>query len=233
MAGNGLKMGSFHLFRHPKWSTIIFGKTLFDPFLAHFWSQNSPFSRHFGILGGPKRATTGSKHTKNTFFGIPCGPGSFLQKVFCLHPVDLADPFWHPPLWAITCSRLQPTGPRYGGLGVGKGNFEGWKPPKVGGCGWIRCARNRVFSLIAQDMVYFWCRAVRCQCAQILGLLGAFGGRFADILWSQRALEGPSAWGSLAACVDQPLFPFIWPFSAGSRAGLGKKGLVLALNCRF
>ena len=26
---NGLKMGSFHLFRHPKWLRIIFGKTHF------------------------------------------------------------------------------------------------------------------------------------------------------------------------------------------------------------
>ena len=25
MACNGLKMGSFHLFRHPQWSRIIFG----------------------------------------------------------------------------------------------------------------------------------------------------------------------------------------------------------------
>ena len=29
MACNGLKRGSFHLFRHPKWSRIIFGKTHF------------------------------------------------------------------------------------------------------------------------------------------------------------------------------------------------------------
>ena len=29
MACNGLKMGSFHLFRHPEWSRIIFGKKHF------------------------------------------------------------------------------------------------------------------------------------------------------------------------------------------------------------
>ena len=29
MACNGLKKGSFHLFRHPKWSRIIVGKTRF------------------------------------------------------------------------------------------------------------------------------------------------------------------------------------------------------------
>ena len=64
MACHGLKMGSFHLLGHPKWSRIIFGKHIFDPFLIHFSSQNSPFSRHFGILGGPKRAPASSNRAK-------------------------------------------------------------------------------------------------------------------------------------------------------------------------
>ena len=51
--------------------------------------------------------------------GIPCGPGSFLKKVIFLHPVDLVDPFWHPPLWVTSCSLPQPTRPRYRGLSVG------------------------------------------------------------------------------------------------------------------
>ena len=37
MSCNGLKMGSFHLFRHPKWSRIIFGKTDFGPILDPFF----------------------------------------------------------------------------------------------------------------------------------------------------------------------------------------------------
>ena len=42
-----------------------------------------------------------------------------MKKVnFFLHPVDLFDPFCHPPLSATSCTLL-PTGPRYGGLGVG------------------------------------------------------------------------------------------------------------------
>ena len=94
-------------------------KHIFDPFLTLFWSRNSPFSRHFGILGGPQRATMSSERAKNTCFGIPCGRGSFLKKVIFLHLVDLVDPCWHPPLWATSCSLPQPTGPRYGGLGVG------------------------------------------------------------------------------------------------------------------
>ena len=88
-------------------------------FLTHFLSQDSPFSRHFGILGGPKRATTSSTRAKNTCFCIPCGPGSFLKKAIFMHPLDLVDPSWHPPLWATSCSLPQPTGPRDGGLGVG------------------------------------------------------------------------------------------------------------------
>ena len=96
------------------------GSFLGKHFLTHFLSQNNPFSRHFGILGGPKRATTSSKRAKNNCLGIPCGPRSFWTKgIFFLHPLDLVDPFWHPPLWATSCSLPQPTGPRYGGLGVG------------------------------------------------------------------------------------------------------------------
>ena len=68
MPQNGLKMGSFHPFVHPKWSRMSFGNCVFDPFLTHFWSQNNPFSRHFGIFGGPKWATTSSKQSKKHLF---------------------------------------------------------------------------------------------------------------------------------------------------------------------
>ena len=82
MACSGLKMGSFHLFRQPNLSRIILGKPIFDPFLTHYLSQDIPFSRHFGILAEPQRATTRSHRAKNTCFGIPCGSRSFLKKVF-------------------------------------------------------------------------------------------------------------------------------------------------------
>ena len=64
MPKNGLKMGSFHPFVHPKWSRMRFGKCVFDPFLTHFWSQDSPFSRHFGISedqNGPPQAQNSPK----------------------------------------------------------------------------------------------------------------------------------------------------------------------------
>ena len=116
----GSKRAHFTCLGSPNGLGSFLEQHIFDPFSTHFLSQNSPFSRHFVTLGGPKRATTGSKRAKNTCFGIPCGPRSFLKTViFFLHPVDLVDPFWHPPLWATSCSLPQPTGPRYGGLGVG------------------------------------------------------------------------------------------------------------------
>ena len=61
-------------------------KHLFDPFLTHRWSQNGPFSRHFGIFHGPKRATTGSKRPKNTCLSIPSGLGTTLEKIIFFAP---------------------------------------------------------------------------------------------------------------------------------------------------
>ena len=173
-AAVGSKWAHFTCLGTPNGLGSFLEKHTFDPFLV----PRSPFSRHFGTLGRPKRATTSSKCAENISFDIPCGPRSFLKKIIFLHPVDLVDPFGHPPLWATSCSLPQPTGPRYGGLGVGEGNFEGWKPPKVGGCRWIRCAKNRVLSHVAQDMVYFWFGAADG------GISGGFWGQFADILWS-------------------------------------------------
>ena len=48
MACYGLKKGSFHLFAHPKWSRIIFGK---NTFLTHFVPIFDRKTTHFqGIL---------------------------------------------------------------------------------------------------------------------------------------------------------------------------------------
>ena len=54
-------------------------KHVFDPFLTHFWSQNSPISRHFGIMHGAKRASTGSKRANTTCLSIPNSLGSLLE----------------------------------------------------------------------------------------------------------------------------------------------------------
>ena len=66
-------------------------KCVFDPFLTHCCSPNGPFSRHFGIFHGPKRATTASKRPKNTCLSIPSGLGTTLEKKFC-RPGDPGGP---------------------------------------------------------------------------------------------------------------------------------------------
>ena len=64
----------------------LFEKRVFDPFLTHCWSQNGPFSRHFGIFHGPKRATTGSKRARNACLSIPSGLGTTLEKMIFFAP---------------------------------------------------------------------------------------------------------------------------------------------------
>ena len=66
----------------PNGPRSLLEKCVFDPFLTHFWSQNGPFSRHFGIFHGPKRAPTGSKRAKNICLSIPSGLGTTLEKIF-------------------------------------------------------------------------------------------------------------------------------------------------------
>ena len=94
MACNGLKKGSFHLFVHPKWSGIIFGKT---HFLTHCWSQSI-----FKAFRDVRRAKTGhhelKARQKNLFWHSMWSRIIFGKILFFLHPVDPVDPFWHPPL---------------------------------------------------------------------------------------------------------------------------------------
>ena len=62
---DGLKMGSKHLFEHPKWFKITFGKTRFcpsfDPFLVPkgcnfkaFWEFPWAKTCHYGLKNGLK-----------------------------------------------------------------------------------------------------------------------------------------------------------------------------------
>ena len=47
MANSGIKMGTFHLYGHPKWSKIVLGKHIFH----RFWPIFGPKTAHFqGIL---------------------------------------------------------------------------------------------------------------------------------------------------------------------------------------
>ena len=73
---------------------------IFDPSLTHFWSQNSPLSRHFVTLEWPKcvAGLMGSKRGHFTCFVHPNGLGSFLKKPifdqFLTHFLSQSDPFF-------------------------------------------------------------------------------------------------------------------------------------------
>ena len=135
-------------------------KCVFDPFSTLFWSQNGPFSRHFGIFHGPKRVTTGSKRAKNTCLSTPSGLETTLEKMIFFALGTLVDPPLAPTVRGPGCPPAPLSDHWYGGLGVSLGDSEAWKPQKVGGCGWNRCPRNSGLSHVAQDTARAWYRGV-------------------------------------------------------------------------
>ena len=110
----------------PNGSGSFLEKCIFDPFLTLFGSQNDPFSRHFGIFYGPKRATTGSKPAKNGCLSIRSGLGTTLEKIIFFAPWTLVDPPLAPALRELGCPPAPPSDHWYGYLGVRLGNSEGW-----------------------------------------------------------------------------------------------------------
>ena len=121
----------------PNGPRSLLRKGFFDPFLSHFWSQNGPFSRYFGIFCGPKRATTGSKRAKNTCLSIPSGLGTTLKKNIFFGPGTPVDPPLAPTVRGLCCPPATRSDHWYEGVGVSLGESEAWKPQKVGGAGGI------------------------------------------------------------------------------------------------
>ena len=74
----------------------------------------------------------------------------------------------------------------YGGLAVRLGDFEWWKPQKVGGCGSTRCPQNSVLSHVAQDTARAWFRGVGAHYA----VFGAFWRLFGPFLGPIVELKG-------------------------------------------
>ena len=90
----------------PNGSGSLLEKHVFEPFVTHVWSQNGPFSRHFGIFHGPKRATTSSKRRKNTSLSIPSGLGTTLEKIFFSPRGPWWTHRWPPPCVGRAALRL-------------------------------------------------------------------------------------------------------------------------------
>ena len=95
-------------------------KRVFDPFLTHCWSQNGPFSRHFWIFHGPKRATTDSKRPKTACLSIPSGLGTTLEKIIFFAPGTPVDPPLAPTVRGLAGPPAAPSDHWYGGLHVGR-----------------------------------------------------------------------------------------------------------------
>ena len=182
-------------------------KRVFDPFLTHCWSQKGPFSGHFGIFHGPKRASTSSKRPKNTCLSIPSGLGTTLEKIFFFAPGTLVDPALASTVRGLAGPPAALSDHWYGGLRVPLGDCEAWKPQKVGGSGWTRCPRNSFLSHVAQDTARSWFRGAGAHCAAF----GAFRRLFGPFLGHIVELEGTKGplvtrkssrtWSGAAVCL--------------------------------
>ena len=131
-------------------------KCVFDPFLTPFWSENSPFSRLFGIYRCPKRVTTSSKRAKITCLSIPSGLGTTLKQTFFFAASTRVDPPLAPNVRGLCCPPATRSDHCHQGVGISLGDFEAWKPQKVGRCGGNRCPRNSVSSHVAQHTARSW-----------------------------------------------------------------------------
>ena len=150
-------------------------KCVFVLFSTHCWSQNGPFSRHFGIFHRPKHITTGSKPAENTCLSIRICLRTTLEKVnFFPAPGTLVDP----PLTRTVRRPGCPPAPQsdhwYGGVGGSLGDCKAWKPQKLGEGGWTTCLRNGVLSYVAQDTACPWFRGRLDTTAHIQAFFGHF-----------------------------------------------------------
>ena len=78
------------------------------------------------------------------------------------------------PVHGPGCRPAPPSEHWYGGLGVSFGDSEGWKPQKMGGCGWARCPRVLFLSHIAQDTARSWFWACWTQTVHIHTIFAIF-----------------------------------------------------------
>ena len=176
----------------PNGSGSLLKKCVFDPLLTHFWFQNGPLSRHFGIFHGPKRATTGSKRAKNTCLSIRSGLGTTLGKIIYFALGTLVDPPVAPTVRRPCCPRAVPSDHWYEGLGGSLGDCDACKRQKVGVCGWTRCPLNRILSHVAQDAARSWFRGVGAHCANFGAfwrLLGPFLGHIVQLKGTRGLLD--------------------------------------------
>ena len=82
----GSKRAHFTCLGTPNGLESFLEKHIFDPFLTLFLSHSCPCSRHFGMLGGPKRATASSKRAQNTVLAFNVVQDHlWKESSFCTH----------------------------------------------------------------------------------------------------------------------------------------------------
>ena len=202
-------------------------KSVFDPFLTHCWSQNGPFSRHFGMFHGPERVTTGANRPKNTCLSIPSGLRTTLDKMIFFAPGTLVDPPLAPAVRGPGCPPAPPGDHWYGGPGVSLGESECWKPQKVGGCGWTRCPRNRILSRAARS--WFWGDGAHCaHFGAFWRLFGPFLGHIVELKGTRGLFyraKSSRTWNVASVCLR-------WGVLAGSGGYFERKKAVFGPKLR-
>ena len=153
-------------------------------------------------------------------------------KMIFFAPGTPVDPPLAPTAHGPSCPPAPPSDHWYRGLGVSLGDSVGWKPQKVGGCGWARCPWNSDLSHVAQDTARSWFWAYLTQTAHIQAIFSHFWAvsrTYRAIRGQQRAL----CHGAIEELVEcSKLFPFICPFGVGFGTVLGKKKAILGRKMR-
>ena len=146
-----------------------------------FWDFPWPKTRPHRLKAAKKHLFehtkwSGNNFGKNLFFrpGDPGGPTVGPRSARAVLPSGYRNDHW------------------YGVLGVRLGDSEGWKPPKVGGCGWTKCPRNWILSHVAQDTVRAWFRGVSAHGADFGAfwrLFGPFLGHIVELKGTRRLFD--------------------------------------------
>ena len=90
-------------------------------------------------------------------------------------PGTTVDPPLAPAVRGLRCRPAPPSDHWYEGLRVSLGDSEGWRPQKVGDCGWTRCPRKSLLSHVAQDTARSWFQGVGARCAHFGAFWRLFG----------------------------------------------------------
>ena len=159
---------------------------LFDPFANHFRSSNGPFSRHVGILHGPKRVITGSNWAKSTCLSIPSRLES-TSEIWFFSPYE---PWWthrYPQACAGRAAfRLHEVTTGTGVYASCRAILRLGETQKLASCGRTKCPRKSILSHEAQDTARspFWAcltQTVRCTFRPFVAIFGPFLGHIVEL----------------------------------------------------